>query len=226
MTAGFASATPGLVPRELRARVVDREPTSEKLLFRFHQTQEKTANGIKYLSLHFNPDGTEAMREEAFVNKDGLPYLYNYEQKQLGEHGKVEVRDGKVHFTYTSQKDGTVNTSDDLPENYVVGPTLFAFIVGHWDELMEGKTIPIKIGVPERQGIFSFKLVPVDISATSTRVSIRLQAASMIVAMFMEPVHMEFDSKTRRPISSFGHQFPKRRKGDGWGDLVAEALFD
>ena len=127
--------------REVRARVVDRIPasTEETLLFKFHQSEQKTKDGFKLVSIHFNPDGSEAMREEATVKGD-VPVVYRYWQKQLGEHGEVVVKDGKVHFSYTTPK-GTNKAVEEWTPNYVIGPTLFRFAENRRKRPPEGSPV-------------------------------------------------------------------------------------
>lgn len=224
VAAAFAATPPA--PTEIRARVVDRPEAASALLFNLKQTEETTPEGLRLVAVHLNPDGSVAMREEVLVDKAGVPVLYLYEQKQLGEHGKVEVKDGKVRFSYHRPGDEETKSEDDWTPNYVTGPTLFRYVDQNWDKLVAGKELPIRIAVPEREGVYSFKLVPKVPKPGDEKVSIQLKGASMLVALAMDPVDLEFDAKTHRPLHAFGHAFPKRRKGDGWGDLVAETVFE
>jgi hypothetical protein len=63
----------------------------------------------------------------------------------------------------------------------VAGPTMFGFILAHWDELARGAPLPIRFAVIERRETIGFTLAKVDSAPGVT--TIRMNPSSLVVRL-------------------------------------------
>src|SRR6185503_10156291 len=76
---------------------------------------------------------------------------------QTGVSASVAVSNGRAKFRLREGENET--TADEIVRDPVVaGPTMFGFILAHWDQLNNGATIPIRFAVLERGETIGFVL--------------------------------------------------------------------
>lgn len=158
--------------------------------------------------------------------QDGQLVKYHIDQKQIGAIGDVELRDGQVHFRYT-QNGETKEASEKLEGNLVVGPILIEFMLKHWEGLLKGDTLPIRLAVAERRETVGFKLFK-DTERTEggqTLEVIEMKPSSLVIAALVKPLYFDFNRDTHAVVAVHGRTVPKLKKGDKWIDLDAHMVY-
>lgn len=129
---------------------------------------------------------------------------------QTGVVSSVRVLDeGELEFAVT--RDGeTERTREDMSDPVVVGPTLFGFVLTHWDALLRGEEIPVRFAVTDKAQTYGFILRLS--SATPATTIIEFAASSMFVRMAIDAMSIVFDTETRTPRRYIG-RVPPRLEG-------------
>jgi hypothetical protein len=125
---------------------------------------------------------------------------------QSGVSGFVEVSERAVAFTLNEGGHATT-AREELTDPVVAGPTMFGYILAHWDDLMGGATLPIRFAVIERRETIGFILDKVD-SATPGRTVIRMKPSNLLIRMAIAPTFFEFDTATRKILEYTGRVPP------------------
>src|SRR5262249_11818346 len=113
-----------------------------------------------------------------------------------------EVSHGRA--TFTLNEGGHVTTArEELTDPVVAGPTMFGYILAHWDDLMSGASLPIRFAVLERHETIGFVLDLVD-SPTPGRTVIRMKPSSFLIRMAIAPTYFEFDTASRKILEYTG----------------------
>ena len=201
--------------------VFEKDSNKSKLLFTGKRTEKDGNVQTAFLS----PDGKEAVTEEVFF-KDGKLSKYLLHQKQLGEEGALEVREGKIFFTYT--KDGKTKTSDeDLTANLIIGPTTVDFIQANWDKLIAGDTVDSRFAALDRRETVGFKFFKEkDLDAGGKpAVQIKMKPSSFVIAAIVKPLLFTFDKGTKRLVELNGRALPKQNVDGKWKDLDADLVY-
>ena len=143
---------------------------------------------------------------------------------QLGVQSEVVVHGDRIAMT--TVRNGRVRTARrKLSAPPVVGPTLFGFVLRHWDELARGKTVPIRFVVPERRRTYAFDLHMSERGADTTTVV--MQAKSAFVRASVPTMRMVFDSASKQ-IRRYEGRIPPRLNGkpvDAQVDYTMHAPF-
>lgn len=136
---------------------------------------------------------------------DGALISFEQDQKQLATLGRVEIRDKKAFFTFT--KDGKAKNDDEAAEgNFVVTSTLLPYIHAHWEELMKGEIVKIRLGVLDRQESvgFQFKKEGEKKVGDTAAVVLKMKASSLIISAVVNPLFFTFDSSTKKLLEVEG----------------------
>lgn len=147
------------------------------------------------------------------------------DQKQTGEKGLVEARDGRVYFTHT-QADGKVKTADEKLGATLVAPANFgAFVKEHYADLKSGKAVEFRFAVWFRRETVGFELKKMNEETYQGTPAIRLKMkpSSFLIAALVDPLEFVFDLEGHRLLLMKGRVPPKQ--GPPWKDLDAEVVY-
>ena len=146
----------------------------------------------------------------------------NLIQRQSGLAGSVEVDGDQLRFTL--RKDGKTSTATEtVGAPLVAGPTMFGFIVHHWDDLAAGRTVPLRFAVLENNRSIGFVLERV--AQDSDRLTIRMTASNWLVRRFVAPTFFYFDASTRKVLGYDGRVPPLERVNDELRSLDARVRY-
>jgi hypothetical protein len=162
---------------------------------------------------------------EILTTPDGRETLsgYQQEQKQLQAFGRIELTDTAVRFEYT--RDGKTKKGEEKRTGeFVVTATLPLKIAERWDDLMKGETVPIRLGVVDRQETVGFDLSKVGDSAQGQAI-IRMRPSSFIIRQLVNPLHLQFSKDQRKLVRLDGRSLVKRRDGSKWADFDVTTLY-
>lgn len=152
-------ALPGLTPEGwagvIHGTIHPSEADAPNTLFFYERTEEEKDGKTRIHSRYLDKAHT-VLAEEICELNGGTITKYEYFQRQMKEDGRIEVRDGRVHYTYTAQ--GKTKTDDDEVEpRLLVSEMVSGYLRAHWQELMAGETIKARLLVVERLDTIGFK---------------------------------------------------------------------
>lgn len=198
-----------------------------KPLFRYVRSISPLASGgIRAETRFTEMNGTLAYTEIA-ESKDGKILLYEWTHHQMEQAGKVEIRGGKAY--YSLKKEGKLETATgDAPENLVMGPTVISFAQNHWQELMAGESLKVRVGVADRLGDYGFRFKREEDSRVEQKGAVRvsLSPTSFFVSLAVKPIDFIFTKTGAKLLSIDGRSLLKVKREGKWDDLQAETVFE
>src|SRR5262249_7323283 len=179
LAAGVLSACGGTVPGTLqphsldRLKAVEQTPAStgdqiyegrvysldgrHQPPFRYERRVEARESGMTSTHITYDPSGEVVVVQSAEHSPSYELARAEMIHRQTGASASVVVSNGRATFTL---KDGEAESVSDeaVQDPVVAGPTMFGFILAHWDELRRGASIPIRFAVLERRETLRFVL--------------------------------------------------------------------
>lgn len=161
--------------------------------------------------------GRDAVIERVFF-KDGQVVRYEYDDRQRGGLGSVDVEGGRLRLRW--EQDGQAKERlVPKPATLVLGPLYPRLLQERWDALLQGRTV--EAGVPvlgsERlmTATLSFRRAPrKDRDDGSLRVE--LKPANWFMALFLPPIALHLDPGTRRLLNVQGTSLLREKVGAEW----------
>ena len=196
--------------------------------FGHYHVESKMEGDLIYSKAVFSaPEGPQVIEQS--WQKDGHVKKAIIENKALGKVMELEVKDGKA-FYKTTDKDGKVKTSDDdAEENLVVPSTVMFYAQPHYQEIMDGKELRLKIAVLDRRESFTFimKKIRDDKSASGENILVMQMApSSIIVRALVDPMYFYVYPKTGEMFAYEGKSALRKKEGDKYKELVVVAAYD
>lgn len=162
---------------------------------------KKTISKTKYT----DRSGVVLVEEEAEYENNTV-LKYSYKQNQVGEVGYIESKDGKMHFSFSSQGNNETD-QEDIEPNMVVADMIGDHIRNNWKALAAGDTIKFRFLLAERLDTIGFKLftdketirngVPV--------IDIIMKPSSIIIAALTNPLRFTVEkNEPHRILETFG----------------------
>ena len=152
------------------------------------------------------------------------------DQKQTGQKAVVEVRDGKVFFSKST--DGKTSVKEEALDGSFVMTSNFRFFVhSHWAELTSGKKVPIRFGVWERQETVGFDIFQTGEEKVRGRtdcsevIVLKMKPSSFIIAALVKPIIFKFTKDGSKIIEMNGRVAPKQKVGSSFKDLDADVVY-
>lgn len=100
-------------------------------------------------------------------------------------------------LTFATTRGDEVSTSVEPPGlPVVVGPTLFGYILEHWDGLLAGDDVEVRFAAVDRGRSYAFTLRLAE--RDDTTVGIEMRASSFFVRLGVDTIRFDFDARTRR----------------------------
>lgn len=244
VAASVLSACSGTVPKPLAPPLLDRlkavqqtpASTGDKVyegrvysldgrpepLFRHERRVQVEGSAATSTHITHDPSGTVVVIQSA-------EHSPTYELKradmihgQTGASASVVVSNGRATFTLKDAERESV-FDETLHDPIVAGPTMFGFILAHWDELREGVSIPIRFAVLERGETLGFVLDQV--AEAEGRTTIRMKPTSFLVRLAVAATYFQFDTATRQIIEYTGRVPPLEQVDDRLQALDARVQY-
>ena len=180
-----------------------REPT-----FRYERRSRRS--GSQCISTHvtFALDSTEPLLTQRAVHSPTFELSYFEEiHGQTGAVSSVDVQpDGTLSFTLV-RGDATQRRQEGLGAPVIVAPTLFGFILEHWNDLLRGTTIDVRFAASEYARTYDFVLKLVQTDQRTTTVA--LEPADFFMRLALEPLTVVFDTATLSVVRYVGRVPPR-----------------
>jgi hypothetical protein len=206
-----AGGLKSLQPEDLFTADIYLAGTNRGLLI-FRQSNSVKVNGKFTVLTHTytKPDGTTAVKEEtALFDRAFHKYQVEFSGSTCG--CLLERNGSRVRFGFTR---GDVNKKgeDEYVPSLVTGPTLTPYIRTRWSSLIKGETVFIHFPAMTLQRIVRFRIVKSDSSvyARSGVLVLKMDAANPFIRIFVDPVDLVYDLKTRRIMEIHGKSLLER----------------
>jgi hypothetical protein len=225
-------------PKLLAGNIFAPGPGPQKLLFKFQRTASRTGTTVKVTREYTYPDGSLAARDRIVYEAGQLASLAT-DEFQTGDRGSAVVRPDpkgqgqrRVFFDYTTgQGVGARKSSDSerVEHEALVDDMIPAFIVSHWDALVQGAPATFRFIVPSRTETVGFKLVKDSetLWRGSAAVRLKMEPTSFIIAQLVDPIFFIVEKGGRHHILEYvGRTTPVIRNGNKWKELDAVIVYD
>jgi hypothetical protein len=221
-----------LNPKNLAGTIYDSD--SKKVLFTFRRTAVESNSTIHVLREYTLPNGSLAARERVVYVAGKLA---SFQLEELQSHAQASVTiqpeskssaEQRIVFNYTrgsTKKTGSEKLQPDVVINDMVAP----FILAHWDQLMSGATVKLRMVAPSRAETVGFKLVKESETTQDGKpvVIIRMEPGSVIIAQFINPLHFTIERDGSHHILRYsGRTTPSIQRNGKWEYLDALTVFD
>jgi hypothetical protein len=213
----------------LRAKISDLEVPGGPVLYFYEAVQVsegESSHKQDFQTTYKTPAGDLFATEKGSV--EGAEFVtYELAFPLFGEGGKIERKDGKILMSYRTPK-GEKTARLNWKPDYVIGPTIPEYVRTHWDEIMTGKSVDVKMIVAERLESFSFRFVkgPEVKFGGLDGVKVLFKPSNRVVRMVVEPVELTFDRQTRRTLRIAGRSLVRKKVGAKWADLRGDMVFE
>lgn len=178
-----------------------------------YKAQFKDLSGQVVVEQNSTLKGAELLKDEV-------------QQKQLGQVGKIEVREGRVYFTKIV--DGKEQTSDEKLESTLVSSSNFVkFVNSKFDQILKGDSVSMRYAVWARKETVGFSLKKVSESGEGDKkvIEVKMSPSSFIIRQLVNPVLFKFNFDGSRILEMNGRVQPLLKVGEKYKDLDAEVLY-
>lgn len=211
----------------MTASVYKKDSSRKVLLYTYKNDSIVKPDGVTEAKLEFfDLKGVSVVSENA-TRKGTLLQSYSVDHKQTKRKGSITVEGSKVRFRYEDNGTAKKEQVEDLPKNFVVGPTLISYVTENWSALAEGKDLDIRFGVWDRQETVGFTLSVIGREKLDGQevVLLRFKPTSFIIAALVDPVIFKFSADGKKLVAMVGRVMPKQWVNEKWKDLDAEVIY-
>lgn len=227
LLAGLPSVHADIDFKETQAVLYEAETNRKNPLYRFARVITALPNSVVRSETRFTDmEGTLTFFERA-DSKKGKIIRYEWNHPQMGESGLVEMKGGKAYYTLMKGEKIQSETGD-APENFVIGPTIISYAQSHWEDLMNGSSVAVRIGVPDRLNDYGFRFTRDKTQAAekSGVVHVSLRPTSVFISIAVKPIDFIFSNDGTHLLSTKGMSLLKVKRNGKWEDLIAETVFE
>ncbi|HEX7675798.1 MAG TPA: hypothetical protein VF412_16595 [Bdellovibrio sp.] len=184
-----------------------------------------SSDGAKFHTVFRDLQGKTALEETGLISGADLKD-YTIDRPQTNEKGHIEVRDGKVYFTY--EGDGKKKTAEEKVSGDILCPANFsAFVRAHWGELNAGTAVPVRYAVWDRRETVGFTLQKMGESDHEGKkwMELRMKPTSFVIAAIVDPIHLWYAVDSKKLMVMKGRVQVKKQVDGKWKDLDAESVY-
>lgn len=198
-------------------------PNAEPL-YRYER-RVQVADGILTAShITREPSGQALIVESARMSSDYRLQRLQVLNHQAGYAGTVSVSADGRHLVYELKDNGRLSTSQETVSDPVVsGPSLFGYVLSHWDLLQGGARLPVRMVALKDATTYGFELKYE--GQNQQELSFTLTPSSFWVRLALAPLRVVFDASTRRPLRYEGRVPPMEKHQGKLRDLDARVVY-
>ena len=191
-------------------------------LFRYERRVRADGPAVTSTHITHDPSGSVVVIQSAVHSPAYDLTRADMIHRQTGASASVTVANGEATFTLTGGGHESVSR-ESVQDPVVAGPTMFGFILAHWDELARGAALPIRFAVLERGETLGFVLDKM--SESDGRTTIRMKPTSLLVRLAVAPTYFQFDTASRQIIEYTGRVPPLELVQDRLQTLDARVAY-
>jgi hypothetical protein len=193
------------------------ELESKAKLFNYESERISKANTLDYTARYKDLNGDVVAEEKAEII-NGEIKKYEAQRMTTKEKGLIEVRDGRIFFTYSEM--GNKKTKyEKLEPNTLVSASICPFLETRWSNLMAKQEINFRYAVWYRQETVGFKIF-FD-KEEGNNVIFQMVPTNIFYRSLVNPLFFYYNKKDRQLVTLKGRTMPKYKKGNAWRDLDA-----
>lgn len=182
-------------------------------LFRYERRLLDAATGPTANHITSDPAGRVIILESATLSDAYEVRRFEVTNRQSGFTGSVKVSSDGRHLEYELNDNGKISkASEDVSAPVVCGPSLFGFIMKHWEPLKAGTTIPVHMVVLQEKTTYGFDLKFG--KSANDQATFTLTPSNFLVRMAIAPLTVTLDARTRAPVRYEG-RVPPMESVDG-----------
>ena len=191
-------------------------------LFRYDRRIQRTGNAVTSTHVTYDPTGAIVVVQSALHSPKYELQRADMIHGQTGASASVAVVNGEAIYTL---HDGVHQTTsrERVGDPLVAGPTMFGYILAHWEELNRGMVLPIRFAVLERGESFGFTLDKVE--AAQGQTIVRMKPTSPLVRLAVAPTYFHFDTNSRQIREYTGRVPPLEQIGNRLATLDARVTY-
>lgn len=200
--------------RVYRGDVFAQTPGAAKVLFQYERRVYAIANGLRACHITSDTRGKALIVQAATVSPDYTLQRLDIANRQAGNSGSAVVSADGRHVEYTLHQADAVKTGREaIGHALVSGPSLHGFVLRHWDVLVGGASVPVRMVVLDALKSYRF-----DIRLACQRdvgqATFSITPSSWLVRLAIAPLQVTFDNATRHVLRYEG-RVPPMREVDG-----------
>jgi hypothetical protein len=189
-------------------------------LFHYERRAVTTPRGLSAAHTTRDAKGQLVVLELADYSENYALQRLQTHHPQLGYSASVVVSNNGTHLEYQLQENGKRSTAvEDVSDPVVSGPSLFGFVLAHWDALHSGKRIPVRMLVLREKTSYGFEL-RLDKQANGQSV-FSIVPSSWIVRLAIDPMRLTFDTASQTLVRYEGRVPPMQEVAGKLKDLDA-----
>ncbi len=171
-------------------------------------------------------EGNVVVQENAWAKGADLVKT-EIQQKQTGQKGIIEVKDGKVFFTKVDS-DGKSSTKEEkMGKTFVVSATFQKYVHANWEAISSGKEVEFRYGVWDRQETVGFEVFKIgeEKIGEQNAIVLKMKPSSFLIAALVKPIIFKFAADGSKLLEMNGRVPPKKQDGKSWKDLDCEVTY-
>lgn len=202
-----------LANEQQAADIFDIDGKEKMFTFTSERTFDKET--MRYTATFKNLQG-EVVAQETAVVTGGTLVKYEVERSTSKEKGIVEVKDGKIHFSYT-EKGKTSTSKEKLKEDTLVSAMLVPFLTSRLNDLMAGNDVAFRYAVWFRKEVIGFHF-SLD-KTEGQNVVVKMVPSNFLYRSLVKPIYFTIDKTTKKVVSIKGRSLPKVQVDGSWRDF-------
>lgn len=154
--------------------------------------------------------------------KNGVIERYEVQRIQTKESGIIEVKDGKIVFSYNDAGKKS-ESKEPLKETTLVSATLVPHLESKFSDLLAKKDVDFRYAVWYRKETVGFRF-SFD-KEENDQVVIKMNPTNFLYKSLVNPIYFTFKKSSKKLVSIKGRTLPKHKVGSAWKDLDALAIY-
>ncbi len=202
-----------LASEQQSADIFDMDGKEKKFTFSAERVYDKET--MTYTATFKDNAGVVVANESATVTKGQL-VKYEVERITTKEKGVIEVKEGKIHFSYT-ENGKTSTAKDNIKEDTLVSAMLVPFLTSRMNDLLAKKDVSFRYAVWFRKEVVGFKFSLE--SDEARKAVIKMVPSNLLYRSLVKPIYFTFEKSSKKLISIKGRTLPKINEGGSWRDF-------
>lgn len=189
-------------------------------LYRYERRVQPVADGLLASHLTSDPSGRVIMVESATISAHYQMRRFEAVNQQAGFAGSAQLSPDGRQLTYELNDNGKVTTgTEEVSDPVISGPSMFGFILKHWETLQAGATLPVRMLVLKDKTTYGFEVKHE--KQANGQASFTVTPSSVLIRMAIAPLRVVFDAHTRTPVRYEGRVPPMENVAGKLKDLDA-----
>jgi hypothetical protein len=198
----------------------------EPVLYTHTQAEQRSGDAVTTVRrAYFDPTGKEVAVEEVTLD-GGKVKTFRLDHKQLNEQGSLEVKDGRLYFSYTAE--GKTKRADEaMTADFVIAPLLIGYLHAGWKDLMAGQTLKARLAVLDRRETVGFQSTKTGEGTVNGKavVHVQMKPSSFLIAALVKPIRLTLEKDSQRVVEYSGRAVPRQWTGSKYETLDADVVY-